>query len=1025
MSTLQTDANAAGAPRPPPRPPQPLPQRFIPNRLQNESEKISNNKGNVSPELRTSEQAIDGEVKQRPEQSRLAQARRAAEEQAQRSGFKPKNRPMPHENGVGATSRLHAARNAEQVTDDKVKQLTKNAKLEGAQRAAAQKARRLQTERDQLSGIKLYKKRPQDNGAVALKSTQVPVKRSKTETSEAGTSKSFAARQTVAVPPQSCSLPLTEITNDSRDAETHGVQIYVGSGANVCNSDHERIIAELRSEVDRLNHELNASKSEVDRLNHELDALKARHDEKMRRFGDQVAILSLMISSPETGDDDDKDAEDVGDGGEEGKGGDDAGRGRAGGDGEEEDKGGDAAQDDVLNSRQRGSTRLKYVERACGEVAAHPGNMLVTMQDAFAGMDSAAATIAALRDGSTVQGVMMGQIMAEVFARVGMKRLNQEQFVEWLISDAPAFRSAQVDRESRIFRLDGTKYSSPLTELQSGFARRPCSLLHAAAGALQASDDELNLALREFTSTSMTRGAFRMHQARAVYYYQLRIVVGNAETQEKDKANKTIQMVYVGESTDVETRINTHIDHILEPVDETTGVTHQMGHRMARAAIAGADSPSAVELEAWCLIALDKDSALLLAKSYVDFCRRQSKNVPSTSAGIMEVCRIIGAVGFIQEAFYTVLYNSLFSQSTDERRGMNFSQPGIIHTSSTSTFDQLPPLKEHWDLVMQAREQRQERPRTSGSPGAPEGGRENLRHFVRIALPEEGRDIRYVRWSDEEGVDTVFYAVRSGDAPGAEPRVIPGDTPVEITMTPDGEGGRSEHARVSLDKIDLTKPYGIITHRRFDLDVVKVNGENILAPVRREFFSVWIRDPPPERVYLDPTNKDDIQRPSAENLNEVCTFLCANSAQAWTAARARCKFFNEAVGLPAESKEGAYPVGKKHKETGQGYLLVTLNSSGRVGKAASARLYYDQPPELDMVYHVRCKLNKKEKPTPNRQDTHAVAVERTYKQAHQAALKHRQSPIVWKTTVREAMAYCTSRRSEVKNSFWRPPPGGR
>ena len=971
---------------------------------------MENNKENESPELRTSERAIDGEVKQRPEQSRLAPARRAAEEQARRSKLEPKKKPMPQENGVGATSRLYAPSTAEQAIG-KVKTLTESAKFKGAQRTAAQKARRLQTEKEQLSGIsgiKLYNKRPQENHAVELHSTQVPVKRTKKKTSEVGTSKSFAARQTVAASPQSRSLPLADITNNSRDSETHGVQFYVGSGANVCTGDHERMIADHRSEVERLNHELNASKSEVERLNHDLDASKASHDEKMRRFGDQVAILSSMISSPDTG-------------------GDDAGRRRAGGDGGEEDKGRRAARDGVPKTRQRGYDELKYVKRACGEVAAHPSNMLVTMQDAFAGQDraaAAAAAIAALRDGSTVHGVRMGQIMAEVFARVGTKRLNREQFVEWLISSAPAFQSAQVGGATRYFvlRKNGTKYSSPLTIEQSGFARDRNSLLYAATDALQASDDELNLALREFTSKSMTKGALRMHQGRAVYQYQLSIPVGNTDTQEKDKAKEFIEMVYVGESTDVEARINTHMDHIFEPVDETTGATHaQKGHLMAQAAIAGADSPTEVKFKAKCLIALDEHSALLLAKSYVDFCRRLSKNVPSTSAGIMEVCRIIGAVGFVQEAFYTVIYNSLSSESTDERFGMNYSQPGIIRTSSTSPFDQHLPLKEHWRRVRQERKQRQERPGTSGGEGMP--GEEYRRHFVQIALPEEGRDIRYLRWSDEKGTDTEFYALKSGDAPGAEPRKISGDTSVAITMTPDGEGGRSEHATVSAENVDLKKPYGVITHRRFEVDFVKVKGKNVRVPVRREFFSVWIQNPPPEREYLDPTNIEDLHRPSAGNRTAVCTFLCANSDQAWNAAIERCKFFNGAVGLPAESMEGAYPKPKVHKGTGQPYVVVLLNSSGRVGTGASARFYDERPPEVDMVYLVRCKLKGKT-PVPNRKTTHAVAVERTYEQAYEAAIKHRQTPIVWNTTVREAIEYATDRESEVKDSvFWRPPPG--
>ena len=335
---------------------------------------------------------------------------------------------------------------------------------------------------------------------------------------------------------------------------------------------------------------------------------------------------------------------------------------------------------------KRGADTLKHVSRACGEPL-QPPEKLVSMYAAFSSDDATLAAIAALSKAtdSTVRGVKLGSIMRELVERLDSPRLDAKLYVEWMSAHAPAYTDGK-NRELRKFRIDdiGSKYSSPLTLLESDFARECTSTLKVVARALQSPTNELEVAFRKVAA--MPNGDQRMCQARSVYFYTIKILAHG------------IELGYVGESVDVERRMNDHLIAIFGPDKPLGKQKRHGGHDLARAEIAGTRCPSAVEFDAQVLMAFDENSVLELARSYIDFCADNFKALPKTSDGILEVARAIGTVGFLAEAMYTVKYNTLNSESTETWIGMNISQPGIIRTSlSSSSSASLSPTPNEFD----------------------------------------------------------------------------------------------------------------------------------------------------------------------------------------------------------------------------------------------------------------------------------------------------------------------------------------
>ena len=290
-------------------------------------------------------------------------------------------------------------------------------------------------------------------------------------------------------------------------------------------------------------------------------------------------------------------------------------------------------------------------------------------------------------------------------------------------------------------------------------------------------------------------------------------------------------------------------------------------------------------------------------------------------------------------------------------------------------------------------------------------GHEGRRVINRIALAGGGHDIVYLRRVEQPGgAGHVFRAVMSGDAPGARPRVIPGNTAVVASMTPDGQGGTPANAVVEAENLD--RPHGVIKHKRFT--VAMVDGVE-QPPTCSDFYSVWIDPPPDERELLDPTNEHHLHRVlAADDPEGLPWFRCLNRAQAVRSAQARCEFFNEAHGIRAGEGPRAYV---KRNNNGP-YVLVTVGRGGFPD--AKARFYYEEPPERNMLDYVLRTMQ------PQRQETQAKAfkVSRTGQEALDASRRHKRTPVFWNTTVERLMAFCTGRVSEVREdeAVWRPPP---
>ena len=287
---------------------------------------------------------------------------------------------------------------------------------------------------------------------------------------------------------------------------------------------------------------------------------------------------------------------------------------------------------------------------------------------------------------------------------------------------------------------------------------------------------------------------------------------------------------------------------------------------------------------------------------------------------------------------------------------------------------------------------------------------ESRRKFHRVALAAGGHSVLSLRCDGEETRERVFRMVTS-DAPNAEPRVIGGETRVEVTMTPGGQGGRAEDAEVEVSEEELRAEYGVVQHKRF------VAPEGDKWPVCSDFYSVWMENLPDEREILNPTNEEHLRRPNPrDNPDGALWFRCKDKKQAIAAAEARAKFFNRLHNV----RKDAY---LKTTNKNEPYVLVVVVKGG--AEDAKARFYYEEPPERNILDIVL----KLQSGNPRRQATQAraFAVHHTGKDALKASNEHIKIPVVWNTTVQDAMAFLIDGRSqsEIVNRdgglVWFPP----
>ncbi len=731
----------------------------------------------------------------------------------------------------------------------------------------------------------------------------------------------------------------------------------------------QSLVATVVAERDHFKNELTALKDRVRaRLHSLMEELQSDVTEDVETFRNDEDVVPDVV--PAGGQDEVLGEQDE-EGSEEGS----AGEGTSGADEGKAD----------LDPGKRGADTLKHVSRACGEPL-EPPEKLVSIYEALSGDVAATVAIAGLlQDRSTVRGVEVRKIMSDLYRRVHSS-LSEQRFVEWIAKHAPAYGMF-----SEFVMLDDSeKYASPLSAAESDFARTRDSTLTVSARALDAKPCELEIVSRQVAA--MPTGAQRMCSARGVYFYTMRVV------------DSGIRLVYVGESVDVERRMNDHIDAIFEP-DKADGPIkkRQGGHVLARAEVAG--SSSAVEFDARVLMALNEDSAFELAKNYVDFCRKNSKFLPKTSDGILEVARAIGAVGFLAEAMFTVKYNSLNSESTATRIGMNISQPGIIHTSLPTKPLQLS-LQQYQQVAEKAKEAKNRRDSTRSRV-------ESRRLFKEMSLSGPGgRDrILELKQDDDDGnnfgAGHVYRAVTSA-APDAAPAMIDGDARVEVILTAKGQGNAGESVP-TMSEEQLATAKGVISVPRFVID-----SRDHDLPHRRIHYFMWDAAPLPQRKMLHPDGLNLFHPAPGDNATEDTVYYrCVDLKHAQKCARLRLQFFRTRSKVTKQIQTRS-----THRNNAK-YVLVP----GHDIPAAKAKFYYggEEPPLRNPLDAVMGR---------NGQATQAVAraVCETGADALAAANAFLSERIVWNTTVAKAMHFCVARSvSELPlatpqgTRTWRPP----
>eukprot|EP00223_Ostreococcus_mediterraneus_P001179 CAMPEP_0179723294 /NCGR_PEP_ID=MMETSP0938-20121108/5440_1 /TAXON_ID=548131 ORGANISM="Ostreococcus mediterraneus, Strain clade-D-RCC1107" /NCGR_SAMPLE_ID=MMETSP0938 /ASSEMBLY_ACC=CAM_ASM_000576 /LENGTH=499 /DNA_ID=CAMNT_0021597303 /DNA_START=78 /DNA_END=1576 /DNA_ORIENTATION=- len=306
---------------------------------------------------------------------------------------------------------------------------------------------------------------------------------------------------------------------------------------------------------------------------------------------------------------------------------------------------------------------LKFVKRADGG----------GIGGAPVALEIFAATLCrAITNNETVRGVDFESIISEIYLRVSPSACTRDEFVSWLTRGAPMFATTGVPNsdmddvamadESREFRQESSLavWSSPLNAAESSFAwSSPLNAVRVAAKALDASDDETREALEE---AETAKGVSRF-------------------------VNDGLVFAYVGESVDVERRIN---DHLTALIGDGRADTIQRGHALVREAAArkGEDPADSFDFRAWVLAGYDEASV------------RGNVRVAAPAAAVDFGSRAaIAGAGFFQEAVWTVYYGTLHGHTASEGViGMNFSQPGVCHPSQGDGVDSTDDMTS-WDAM--------------------------------------------------------------------------------------------------------------------------------------------------------------------------------------------------------------------------------------------------------------------------------------------------------------------------------------
>ncbi|CAL58134.1 unnamed product [Ostreococcus tauri] len=322
----------------------------------------------------------------------------------------------------------------------------------------------------------------------------------------------------------------------------------------------------------------------------------------------------------------------------------------------------DAPKDTAGGVATATTLALKYVTRAAGDGLG--GAPVVTLEVFNAEL------CAKTMNNETVRGVDFESIISDIYSRVSPSACAPDRFAHWLASEAPLFAATGLPKvdmmdddeasRQRAFRRTtsstNAQWSSPLNAAESKYACQNLNAVRVAAMALDASEFELRQALEKVETA--TGSMVRYLNVRGCYHYRIRTDDG-------------LVFAYIGESVDVERRINEHLTALLGD-----GRAHdiQRGHALVRRARKGDDDHADADFQCslWVIHGQDEASAVELAKTYVKTC--------ASTPSILEVARAIASAGFFVEAVFTAHYGTLHEHTADGVVGMNFSQPGVCHT---------------------------------------------------------------------------------------------------------------------------------------------------------------------------------------------------------------------------------------------------------------------------------------------------------------------------------------------------------
>lgn len=320
----------------------------------------------------------------------------------------------------------------------------------------------------------------------------------------------------------------------------------------------------------------------------------------------------------------------------------------------------DTFQDD--NLLVRAARNLVHVQRRQHHSAA--SNEMLT-PDELPGGRAAVATV--IRREKFVQF----DLIARQIYEMSSSSMPYDSFIRWMTQKAPLYANWVPESAVELTNLgvasarefvrcshearDGDKLVSPLTPEESALARKRDNAVFEAAIALSSSRQELDATLAEVHEWDSRSTKRRLVNARAVYVYSITV---------EDSV-----LLYVGESVDIESRMDTHISYLFK---EHASANAQDGHKLAREHLA--KSSEQMMFRAWALSVHSCASLQALAKSYID---ARAHEKLSAKCSILELATVIGSSGLWLEAYYTARLGSLMSASTEAVLGMNVSQPGI------------------------------------------------------------------------------------------------------------------------------------------------------------------------------------------------------------------------------------------------------------------------------------------------------------------------------------------------------------